>query len=78
MKQLRKQNSLSQPLRDVDLVNYYEANRIVPDDDDKAYVVGFEPYANGHFVLVWSTPKLIGIQSASEFLATDATYKLNW
>lgn len=78
MKQLRKKNTPSQPFRDVDLVNYYEAKRFEPTDENKDYVVGFSPHDGERFVLVWSTPKLVAIQAHSEFLATDATYKLNW
>jgi hypothetical protein len=60
------------------LLNYYEANREISVDENQAFVVGFEPYGGKHFVMVWSTPKLMSIQGRAKFLATDATYKLNW
>lgn len=69
----------ARPLTDNDLCLYAEAHLNVPDNENKPFVVDFLPFDDAdHFVLVWSTSKLIQIQNASQILATDATYKLSW
>jgi len=61
-----------------DLSSYANEHCTIPDDENASFIVGFMPFADEHFLLVWSTPKLIDVQRASSLLATDATYKLNW
>jgi hypothetical protein len=76
--QLRKKETPSTPLTDADLLNYIYNNSQVPDDENSAFIAGSMDYEDEHFLLVWSTPKLIKIQQESRLLCTDATYKLNW
>lgn len=77
--QMRKKEAPNKPLTDADLINYVNEHSDVPGDENQAFIVGFAPYdEDEHFVLIWSTPKLIQVQSGTSFLATDATYKLNW
>jgi len=66
------------PLTVHDLAVYAEAHLDVPENEDKPYVVSYMPFAEDHFVIVWTTGKLERIQNESKILATDATYKLTW
>jgi hypothetical protein len=75
---LRKKKTSSEPMTTADLVKYIAAHSALPDNEDGVFVPGFMPYEREHFVVVWSTLKLIDIQHSSNFLATDATYKLTW
>lgn len=75
----RKKNASNKPVTDVDLQNYADANSAIPADENSVYVVGFAPFdKNKHFLVVWSTSKLVRVQAGSNLLCTDATYKLNW
>jgi hypothetical protein len=78
--QLRKKENPSKPLTDADLLNYVNEHSAIPGDQNATFVVGFMPHdrTSGHFLLVWSTPKLIQVQREADLLCTDATYKLNW
>lgn len=68
----------SKPLTDIILVEYAKCNMAIPQDQNKPFVARFMPYRKEKFVIVWTTPKLMGIQNASKILVTDATYKLSW
>jgi hypothetical protein len=68
----------SKPLMDADLIEYANRNLAVPENVNKPFVTRFMPYQDEHFVIVWTTTKLIQVQNESKILATDATYKLNW
>jgi hypothetical protein len=78
VKRERKKRVPPTPLTDALLNAYIEEKSAIPVDMDAPYVIGSMPYANGTFLIVWTTPKLSAIQTASEFLATDATYCLTW
>lgn len=77
---MRKKEAPPKALTDADLLNYCNEHSAVPNDENAAFAAGFTPYDNTseHFLLVWSTPKLVQVQREAQLLATDATYKLNW
>lgn len=77
---IRKKQKKTEPLTNVDLVNYATPRSNMPTDENQPFVVSFVPYEeeSKHFLIVWSTPKLVRVQQEAKILYADATYKLNW
>lgn len=66
-------------MTDADLANYAHQHQEVPENEDTPFVAKFVPYSeDGHFAIIWTTPKLRGVQNESKVLVTDATYGLSW
>lgn len=69
---LRKKIAPSKPFTDVDLIEYANQHSAVPEDENAVFVAGFTPYGQDkHFVVVWSTPKLIQVQHEGGYRCVD-------
>jgi predicted protein tyrosine phosphatase len=62
-----------------ELATWAQARRAVPDDDDQAFVCGFEAdFEEPSFRICISTPRLLKLGADAKNVHADATYKLVW